>query len=100
MAKQRTDTESVLKLVINNQQAKTSIKELRDTYFKLNTEISNMKREDNPRLYDEKARAIRKVEEAWKEARQEIRGATTDTKSFRDSLGELVQQAAAGLTIA
>src|SRR5690606_3495147 len=100
MARQRTDTESVLRLVINNQQAKTSIKELRDTYFKLNTELSNMRREDNPRLYDEKVRAIQKVERAWKEARDEIRGATADTKTFREQLEDLGKQAAAGLTVA
>ena len=59
-----------------------------------------MKREDNPKLYDEKVRAIQKVEQAWKEARNEIRGATQETKSFRDSLSVLAKEAAAGLTIA
>src|SRR5690606_28942485 len=88
------------KLVIDNKQARTSIKELRDTYFKLNTEISNMKRQDNPKLYDEKANAIRKIKEAWNESRNAINGSTKEVSSFKSSLADLAKDAVGPLSIA
>lgn len=100
MAKSRTDTESVLKLVIDGKQAQSSVKELGDTYRKLNTEINNMKKSDNPQLYAEKVRNIQKVEQAWKEAREEIRGATKDTVSFKDQIADLAKNAVGNLSIA
>lgn len=100
MASGRTDTESVLKLVIDNTQAKTSVKELRDAYYKLNTEINNMKEADNPTLYRQKVADIQKVKRAWEEARKEIAGATENVSSFRDQMGDLAKQAVAGLSVA
>src|SRR5690606_34545506 len=101
MAKQRgTDTESVLRLGVDGKQAQTSINELRDTYYKLNPEIQNMKREDKPQLYDEKVRNIQKVDRAWKSASAEIRGATRETKTLRGEMADMAKQAVSGLGIA
>lgn len=100
MAKKGTDTESVLKLIIDGKQAKTSVKELRDTYYKLNTEIQNMKREDNPALYDQKKKNIQAIARAWKEAGDEIKGNTKNVKNLRGELADMAKQAAAGLGVA
>lgn len=91
MAKQRTDTESVLKLVINGQQAKTSVKELRDTYFKLNAEINNMKKADNPKAYTEKAAKVKQLKDAWNEARNEINGTTRNVKEFNATFQDIAK---------
>lgn len=100
MAKGRTDTESVLKLVIDGKQAKTSVNELRDTYYKLNAEINELKKSDNPKLYAQKRDEVQKLERAWKEAREEIRGASKDAVSFKDQLVDLAKEAAGRLTVA
>ena len=97
MAKNRTDTESVLKLVIDGKQANNSVKELRDTYIKLNTELNNMKKADNPKAYAEKVANIRKVEQAWKDAKEEIRVTTKEAVGFKDKLKDLAKSAAGGL---
>lgn len=97
MAKNRTDTESVLKLVIDGKQANNSVKELRETYNKLNTELNNMKKADNPKAYAEKVANIRKVEQAWKDAKEEIRGSTKEAVGFKDKLKDLAKSAAGGL---
>ncbi|MGJ1295521.1 phage tail tape measure protein [Sphingobacterium spiritivorum] len=97
MAKQRTDTEAVLKLVIDGKQAQTSIKELKDSYYKLSAEIQNMKREDNPAEYDDKIRKIQAIKRAWEEASREIRGVTEETKELRISMADLAKQAAGGI---
>lgn len=91
MAKQRTDTESVLKLIINGQQAKTSVGELRDTFYKLNAEISVMKKADNPKAYAEKAAQVKKLKDAWTEARHEINGTTQSVKGFNASFKDIAK---------
>lgn len=97
MAKSRTDTESVLKLVIDGKQANNSVKELKDTYIKLNTELNNMKKTVNPKAYAEKVANVRKVEQAWKDAREEIKGTTKEAVGFKDQLKDLAKSAAGGL---
>lgn len=97
MAKNRTDTESVLKLVIDGKQANNSIKELKDTYIKLNTELNNMKKSDNPKAYAEKVSNIKKVEQAWKDAREEIKNTSKEATGFRGQLKDLAKDAAGGL---
>ena len=86
MAKQRTDTEAVLKLVINNQQAKTSAKEMTDAYRSLTTELNNMKRADDPRAYAEKAKNVRVLRDSLTEARKEVSGITKESKGFHSAL--------------
>lgn len=97
MAKNRTDTESVLKLVIDGKQANNSIKELRETYIKLNTELNNMKKADDPKAYAQKVANIKKVEQAWKDAKDEIRNTSKEASGFKDQLKDLAKNAAGGL---
>lgn len=100
MAKSRTDTESVLKLVIDGKQANTSIKELRDTYYKLNTEVNNLKESDNPQLYRQRVQELQKVKQAWDAVRQEISGTTKEVSGFKSQLADLANNALGGLSIA
>lgn len=91
MAKQRTDTESVLKLIINGQQAKTSVNDLRNSFFKYNAELANMKKADDPRAYAEKATQVKKLKDAWTEARNEINGTTKSVKGFNASFADIAK---------
>ena len=100
MAKSKTDTTSVLKLVIDGKQANTSIKELRDTYYKLNTEVNNLKESDNPAEYKKKVQDLQKVKQAWDSVRQEINGTTKEVNSFKSQIKDLAKSAVAGLSVA
>ncbi|WP_316743454.1 hypothetical protein [Pedobacter antarcticus] len=80
MANQRTDTQSVINLVINGKQAMNSLKELTDTQRKLNTEVSNMKATDPG--YDKQLKELQMMNKALKERRKEIRGADEDSKNL------------------
>ncbi|MEI2274711.1 phage tail tape measure protein [Sphingobacterium sp. ML3W] len=99
MARQRTDTEAVIRLVIDGKQAQTSAKELQDTIRRLRTELNNMRREDNPAEYDRRVEELRRVREAWEAVRHEINGTTRETRSFRDEMKSLVADALGGLSI-
>jgi len=100
MARQRTDTEAVIRLVIDGKQAQTSAKELQDTIRRLRTELNNMRREDNPAEYDRRVEELRRVREAWEAVRHEINGTTQATRSLRDNIKDLVADALGGLSIA
>src|SRR5690606_21311026 len=76
------------------------VKELGDTYRKLNTEINNMKKSDNPAAYAEKVRNVQAVERAWREAREEIRGAGKETASFKSQMEDLAKSAVGNLSLA
>lgn len=99
MAKQRTDTEAVIRLVIDGKQAKVSGKELQDTFNRLRTELKNLREEDNPTLYRKKAEELKRVAEAWKGVKNEINGATKEAKTFKDSIKDLALDAVGGLSI-
>lgn len=99
MASRRTDTEAVIRLVIDGKQAQTSAKELQDTIRRLRTELNNMRREDNPAEYDRRVEELRRVREAWEAVRHEINGTTRETRSFRDEMKSLVADALGGLSI-
>lgn len=92
--------ESVLKLVINGKQAQTSLKDIQETYYKLNAEIKQMREADNPAEYRKKAEAIQKVKQAWDAARQGINGATQEVSSFKSQMQDLVNQTLSGVGIA
>lgn len=85
MAKQRTDTEAVLKLVINNEQAKTSAKELQDAYRKLTAELGNMKKADDPKAYADKAKNVTLLKKTLNELKNEQAGVTQENKKFEMS---------------
>lgn len=99
MAKQRTDTESVLKLVVNGQQAKTSAKEIADAYRKVTTELNNMKKADNPAAYAEKARNVKILKDSLTEARKEVSGFTNESKKFHSSWKDIAGGMVAGFGI-
>ncbi|MDF2851705.1 MAG: phage tail tape measure protein family [Sphingobacterium multivorum] len=100
MAKQRTDTEAVIKLVLDGKQAKTSGKELEDTFRKLRAELKKMKEEDDPVAYRKKAEELKKVAAAWGNIRKELNGATTEARSFKDELKDMASNAIGGLSMA
>ncbi len=99
MAKQRTDTEAVLKLVVNNEQAKTSAKEIADAYRKVTAELNNMKRADDPRAYAEKAKNVRLLRDSLTEARKEVSGITNESKKFHTSWKDIASGMVAGFGI-
>lgn len=80
MAKQRTDTESVINLVINGNQAMTSLKELTDTQRKLNAELRNMKPSDPgfKKIADE----ARMVTNAISEQKKAMSGLSNESSKF------------------
>lgn len=96
MAKTRTDTESVLRLVINGQQAMTSTKELRDSFRKLNTELQNMREADNPRVYKEKTAQVQALKRAWDESRKSVSGNTQEVKGLKSSMQDIAKGVFAG----
>ncbi|MFD2163655.1 hypothetical protein ACFSJU_14695 [Paradesertivirga mongoliensis] len=85
MAKSRTDVESVVKLVINGQQAKTEMKEISNSIRKYESEIIRMKKADNPKAYQEKAQAIATMKQALNAAKKEMSGMTEESKKFGTS---------------
>ncbi|HWK58748.1 MAG TPA: phage tail tape measure protein [Parapedobacter sp.] len=96
MAKTRTDTESVLKLVINGQQAKASAKEIEDSWRKVRAELKNMREEDNPRLYAEKTKQVEKLKQALDESRRALNGNATAAKTFKSSMQDIAKGVFAG----
>lgn len=96
MAKSRTDVESVVKLIINGEQAKTSMKEITDALRKYEAEIKNMKQADNPQAYREKAAAIQEMRQALKAARDEIAGVNEESKNFLTNWFEIAKGVVAG----
>ncbi|KAA8483772.1 hypothetical protein BDE36_1761 [Arcticibacter tournemirensis] len=89
MAKSRTDVESVVKLVINGEQAKTSMKEITDSIRKYEAEFKNMRAIDNPQAYRDKAEAIGKMRNALKAATDEMKGANKESKNFLGNWKEI-----------
>lgn len=83
MANNRTDTQSVINLVINGKQAMTSLKELTDTQRKLNSTIRNMKPGDPG--YDKQRRELQMVNRALDEQRRKIRGVNDEAQNLRTS---------------
>lgn len=80
MAKQRTDTEAVIKLVINGKQAEASLKELTDTQRRLNAEIRNMKPGDPG--YDKILKDLQAVSRATRDLRREQNDLDDGAKKF------------------
>jgi hypothetical protein len=96
MAKTRTDEKAVLNLVINGQQAKTSVKELSDSIRKYESEIRNMHKADNPTLYKQKADAIKTLKGALNEAKKEMNGLSDEGKKFQSNWKDIAKGVIAG----
>lgn len=99
MAKSRTDVESVVKLVINGEQAKTSMKEITDAVRKYETELRNMREADDPDAYREKADAVLKLKDALGKAREEVSGLTEESKKAQQQLDKLKTESVVKLVI-
>lgn len=79
MAKQRTDTDAVINLVINGKQAMTSLKELTDTQRRLTTEVRNMNSQDPQ--YPKRLRELQAINAAVAEQQRLVRGVTEEVKA-------------------
>ena len=97
MANQRTDTQSVINLVINGKQAMTSLKELTDTQRKLNSEIRNMKPGDPG--YKKQLQEVQMVNKALDEQKRAVKGLTTDTSKLATGWKDIAGGLAAGFGI-
>lgn len=99
MAKQRTDTEAVVKLVLNSSQAKTSMRELTDSLRKYEAEIKNMRKADNPQLYAEKAHKVTALKNALNDAKKEVSGITKESKGFHLAWKDIASGMVAGFGV-
>lgn len=77
----RTDTQSVINLVINGKQAMTSLRELTDTQRRLNTEMRNMRPSDPQ--YPARLRELQMINRALTEQRREIQGLNTESDKLK-----------------
>ncbi|MCX2473583.1 hypothetical protein OQZ33_04480 [Pedobacter sp. MC2016-05] len=78
----RTDTQSVINLVINGQQAMTTQRELTDAQRRLNSEMRNMRPNDPG--YRERLREVQMVNVALREQRAEMQGIATEGSKFKE----------------
>jgi hypothetical protein len=83
----KTDSEAVIKLVINGQQANASLKELTDTQRKLNSELRNMKPTDPG--YAKMLEQVTAVNRATSELRLQQRGLDGEVKKLKASWSDL-----------
>ncbi|WP_342644991.1 tape measure protein [Mucilaginibacter sp. CSA2-8R] len=74
--------QSIINLVINGQQAQTSLREVTGTVNALRSELSRMRREDNPALYEERIRQLRQMSAAQAALRQEINSTGQEAQGF------------------
>lgn len=78
--------QSIINLVINGQQAQTSLREVSGAVNSLRSELSRMRREDNPALYEERIRQLRQMSAAQAALRQEINSTGEEAKTFWQKL--------------
>lgn len=82
MANQRTDTQSVINLVINGRQAMTSMRELTDAQRRLNAEVRNMRPIDPQ--YPARERELQALNRAVAEHRERIQGVVEETQNWKE----------------
>jgi uncharacterized phage infection (PIP) family protein YhgE len=82
MANQRTDTDSVINLVINGKSAMTSLKEVTDAQRKLNSEMRNMKPNDPG--YPERLKELQALNAAMVEQRNLLNNVTQETSKWKE----------------
>ena len=83
----------MISLVINGNQAKTSMQELRTAAAALSRSLNQMRESDNPARYREKVQELRRVNQTYREMRGEIFQTTTANQRFMQS----VKSVAAGV---
>jgi hypothetical protein len=91
--------QSIINLVINGQQAQTSLREVSGAVNALRSSLSNMRREDNPALYEERIRQLRQMSAAQAALRQEINSTGEEAKTFWQKLRGSALGVAAGNVI-
>jgi hypothetical protein len=89
MAKQRTDTESVINLVINGKQAMSSLGQLTDAQRRLTSEMRHMS-EIDPR-YPQQLRELQAINTALSQRRNEMRGVVEEQEKVKTSLEDIAK---------
>lgn len=95
MANQRTDTDSVINLVINGKQAMASFKELTDAQRKLNAEVKNMKPNDPG--YDKQAEKLKALNTALRDQRLVLNAINKETEEVATKWEKIAQVAAGNM---
>ncbi|WP_177225802.1 phage tail tape measure protein [Arsenicibacter rosenii] len=80
---------AVINLVINGQQAQTSLKEITLSTARLRSEIIKMKEADNPELYRAKVAEYQKMVAAQKQMATQINNTTTAWQKFGQRFAEV-----------
>ncbi|HEX8607487.1 MAG TPA: hypothetical protein VF679_02475, partial [Pedobacter sp.] len=95
MAKQRTDTDSVINLVINGKQAMTSLGQLTDAQRRLTSEFRNMNELDPQ--YPKRLRELQAINTAVAQQRNLMRGVVEETDNLKASWTDIASVAAGNL---
>lgn len=83
----QTQTErAVVDLVINGQQAKTTLKEISLAVTNARSELNKMREADNPKLYQEKLAAMHKLLDAQKQMAGRINDTTSAWGRFKKEM--------------
>jgi hypothetical protein len=93
----RTDSEAVIKLVINGKQADATLKELTDSQRKLNAQLTNMKASDPG--YAKMKQEVIMLAKAERERRLELKGLKNDTDELALSWKSIAAGVAGGFGI-
>jgi hypothetical protein len=94
MAKQRTDTESVINLVINGKQAMTSLGQLTDAQRRLTSEFRHMNELDPQ--YPRTLRQLQAINAAVTDQRNLMRGVQSEAVKLKESWLEITAGVAGG----
>ncbi|MGY0037625.1 hypothetical protein [Pedobacter sp. NJ-S-72] len=78
----KSNEQAVVNLVINGQQAKTSLREVTGAYNALRSEISKMKKDDDPKGYAEKISMLDKLKKSQESLRNEMFSGGETAKKF------------------
>jgi TP901 family phage tail tape measure protein len=70
----KTDEQATIKLIINGEQAKTTVKDVRQTMIGLERTLVNMKKADDPAGFEKLRKQLEKTKQAHQQMVQEIRG--------------------------
>ncbi len=86
----KQNEQAVVNLVINGQQAQTSLREVTGAYNALRAEISRMRREDDPAAYDQRIRQLERLRQAQVAMRNEIFKTGQETESLGTKFGKMM----------
>ncbi|MBS7565168.1 hypothetical protein KHS38_12205 [Mucilaginibacter sp. Bleaf8] len=86
--------QAVVNLVINGQQAQTSLREVTGAYNALRSEVSRMHRADDPVLYEQRVRQLQRLNDAQRSMRNELVNSTRTNTVHAGSITDLQQKIA------